>query len=371
MHAPGNSFVAAAMLLSAASALPNLVPRETDAAFRPWVSVDDDGVPETITPVSSTVSGTPTLVDAAPARVTGSVLTIPYYETTITSSGTPFPAPTGDVSGAFYPCTSQDGEEGAPWCFPHDGDRLNPGRSYYFLWDAKAFTGNATVRISAHYLDAETGEKGDEVFKSPKLQAKNGFWTCNIEKHFMDNRVGNNITLTMSRLASGGNETEVETIEGPRVLIAKPPRASQPSGSGANKPAIYIGLPTIFGFIILCLVGTCLWNRRARRITIGNVMSRARHGGSGFPLGKRSRASKQRKADERIALMERELAAEGGDVYRDNVPPSPPSIPRRDSDALGSLAGTPTEDRRMDFDGVAQGQNRFRDELKRQNNERF
>ena len=90
----------------------------------------------------------------------------------------------------------------------------------------------------------------------------------------------------------------------------------------------------------------------------------------GFPLGKRARANKQRKADERIQLMERELTAEGGGVYRDDVT-SPPSIPRRDSDALGSLAGTPTEDRRMDFDSGATGRNRFRDELKRQDDERM
>ena len=357
------------MLLSAASALPNLVPRETDAAFAPWVSVDDDGAAETITPVSSTVSGTPTLVSGAPVQVTGSVLTIPYFDTTLTSSGTPFPAPTGDVAGAFLPCSNKDGE-GAPWCFPREGDTLNPGRSYYFLWDAKAFAGNATVRITGHYLDTETGEEGDEVFKSPKLQAKDGFWTCNIESHFMDDKTGSNITLSMSRLASGGNETEVEAIEGPKIFVAKPPKTPHQQGS-ADKPALYIGLPTIFGFIILCLVGTCLWNRRTRRITIGNVMSRTRNGGGvgGFPLGKRARANKQRKADERIQLMERELAAEGGGVYRDDV--SPPSIPRRDSDALGSLAGTPTEDRRMDFDSGATGKNRFRDELKRQNDERM
>lgn len=71
--------------------------------------------------------------------------------------------------------------------------------------------------------------------------------------------------------------------------------------------------------------------------------------------------------------MERELTADGYQVYRD-VPE--PGIARRDSDALGNLAGTPTIDRRMDFGrppasdrhgGTAAAvPNYFRDELKPQ-----
>lgn len=41
-----------------------------------WVSVDDSGVPKTITPVISTVSGTPTAVsDAPPFELTATVRT--------------------------------------------------------------------------------------------------------------------------------------------------------------------------------------------------------------------------------------------------------------------------------------------------------
>ncbi|RYP93232.1 hypothetical protein DL770_000607 [Monosporascus sp. CRB-9-2] len=335
MYAP-SSLAAVAMLLSTVTAMPNMMPRETEAALSPWVTVDEDGVPETVTPVSSTVSGTPTVVSAAPLQITGSVVTISYYDSTVTSSGTPYPAPTGDVAGAFNICHNKDGER-APWCFPTQHAMLNPGKSYYFIWDAGYFASNATIRIEGHYFNTTTGEKLDQVFESDKIQASKGFWTCNIENDFMQDRQGTNITLQINTLPSGTDNT-TQTIEGPQVIIATPTRYTSTEHKTPTGPAVYIGLPTIFGFIILCLIGTCLWHRKTRRISLGNVMSRTRHG---LPMGKRSRLDRKRKADERIQLMQRELEEEGGEVYRD----LPQGIPRRDSDALGSLAGTPTEER--------------------------
>lgn len=106
--------------------------------------------------------------------------------------------------------------------------------------------------------------------------------------------------------------------------------------------------------------------------------------GRNYKVGKSGRGMRARlglggrdkkvRATERIQLMEREIHAEGGEVYRDL--PDPADRPRRDSDALGSLAGTPTEDRRMDFGGRENSNsnqatgNAFRDELKRQENAR-
>ncbi len=344
--------------------MPNLLPRETDIALAPWVTVDDDGIAETVTPVSSTVSGTPTVVSAPPPEITGSVVTISYYGSTVTSSGTPFPAPTGDVAGAFSICKNRDGER-APWCFPTDLAMLNPGKSYYFLWDTGYFAPNATLKIKGNFLNATTGERTDEqAFESSKIEAKAGFWACNIESSFMKDRFGSNITLQITTLSSGGNSTQ--TIDGPKVYINTPVPYTGTEPRMPVGPALYIGLPTILGFIVLCLVGTCLWNRKSRRIGLGNVMSRGRHGG--FPaLGKKAR---QRRANERIQLMQHEVEAAGGQVYRDA-----PSQPRRDSDALGSLAGTPTEDRQMSFNrpSQVQGQDRnmFRDELKRQHGEKY
>lgn len=365
MHAPNSlAAAAAAMLLSTVSAMPNLMPRQTDIALVPWVAVDDDGDASTVTPISSTVSGTPTVVSAAPADVTGSVVTISYYDSAVTSSGTPYPTPTGDVSGEFAVCSNKDGDR-APWCFPTEGAMLVPGKTYYFIWDAGYFTSNDTIRVEGNFTNTTTGENMDQAFKSSKLEAKDGFWTCNIEKDFM--QADTNLTLQISVFGSGGNTTQ--TIEGPKLYVSTPVPYTSTNYNTPNGPALYIGLPTIFGFIIVCLVGTCIWNRKARHINIGNVMSRSRNGG-GFPLGKKARLNKQRKANERIQLMQREVEAAGGEVYHD-APPRP----RRGSDELGSLAGTPTEDRRMNFsnDNSRPGQegNMFRNELKRQEGERF
>ncbi len=108
---------------------------------------------------------------------------------------------------------------------------------------------------------------------------------------------------------------------------------------------------------------------------MGRNYNVGKSGRSRFGLGRRN---KKAKANERIQLMEREIQAEGGDVYRDL--PDPADRPRRDSDALGSLAGTPTEDRHMELGhpGTGAGRdqnpatgNAFRDELRRQQNERL
>lgn len=360
MHASNSlAAAAAAMLLSTVSAIPNLMPRQTDAPLVPWVSVDDDGAVSTVTPASSTVSGTPTVISEAPAQVTGSVVTISYYDSTVTSSGTPYPAPTGDVAGAYNVCINKD-EDMAPWCFPTEGAMLAPGKTYYFIWDAGYFAPNATIRIGGNYTNSTTGEAIDQAFESSKLEAKNGYWTCNIEREFM--RAGTNLTLQITALANGANATR--TIEGPKVFVGTPAPYTATDYKTPTGPALYIGLPTIFGFIIVCLVGTCIWNRKSRHINLGNVMSRSRHG---FPvIGKKARLEKQRRANERIQLMQREVEAAGGEVYRDA-----PSRPRRSSDDLGSLTDTPTDDRRMDFASVRQGGNTFRGELKKQEGEKF
>jgi hypothetical protein len=91
---------------------------------------------------------------------------------------------------------------------------------------------------------------------------------------------------------------------------------------------------------------------------------------------------KSRNKEQAIRLMDRNT---GGDnrhkVYRDDSlegrqRQDGDDRPRRDSDALGSLAGSPTEDRFNFLDshppgGSGQGGNAFRDELARQNKERL
>jgi hypothetical protein len=215
-------------------------------------------------------------------------------------------------------------------------------------------------------------------------------------------------------------------VANPQPYRQKP--AEAPSGA-----ALYIGLPCILGFIALMLVGTCIWNHRTRRIGLGNVMGRSRFGklgelgrskGYGVRKSRRQRVGAVNlDSKDAIDLQNREARKKYGsgsgnnghnndDGYDDfgmswsntNVgrePSSPyadsprdknggppsltlsgdhwsaPERPRRDSDSLGSLAGTPTDER---FDDAhrprtARGEtnnnsgstgNAFRDELRRQ-----
>ncbi|KAI1378868.1 hypothetical protein F4677DRAFT_443350 [Hypoxylon crocopeplum] len=369
------SVTAAALLFSLASAVPNIRSRQTDAALEPWVTVNEDGKPSTVTPVLSTISGTPTVISGAPHDLTATVFTETNYGKVSTSTGSaPIPTATDSEGAGSFPVCQNKGGDHAPWCLPTEGTPLYPGITYYFTWDASYFTApNATILVQGNYINETTGNVTDQAFESPKWSASWGFWSYKIEESLMKYQSAKNITLQLATTTTSG---EPDILPGPKVLVTHYPVYQPDTGKTPDKQALIIALPTVFGFIAICLVGTCIWNRKARQIGLGNIMSRGRHG---YGIGKSSRSrmgfGKKKKANERIQLMEREVEADGGEVYRDM-----PDLPRRDSDALGSLAGTPTEERRMDFYGPGSrdqrdrspgNRNLFRDELRRQDNERL
>lgn len=243
---------------------------------------------------------------------------------------------------------------------------------FIVTWDTSYFTApNTTILVQGNYLNETTGEITDQAFESPKWTASWGFWSYKIDASLMKYQSAKNITLQLATLSANGNSSQI--IKGPRIQVTQVPGPQPDPGKIPDAKALYIALPTVLGFIALCVVGTCLWNRRARKIEIGNIMSRSRNGyGVGKSAKSRMGLGKKNKANERIQLMQREVEAEGGEVYHDE-----PGRPRRDSDALGSLAGTPTDDHRMDFDGLDsrdhyQGdRNVFREEVRRQHDGRF
>ncbi|KAI0845645.1 hypothetical protein F5Y00DRAFT_163407 [Daldinia vernicosa] len=357
------SAVGSALLFSLASAMPNLHPRQTDSALEPWVTVNEDGKPSTVTPVLSTISGTPTVISGAPHDLTATVFTETNYGKVSTSTGTaPIATPTGGSAGAgsFPVCHNKDGDY-APWCQPTQETPLYVGTTYYFTWDTSYFpVPNTTILVQGNYLNDTTGEITDQAFESPKWSASWGFWSYKIESSLLKHQSGKNITLQLATLTATGNSSDI--IPGPTILVTDYPGPQPETGKTPDLRALAIALPTVLGFVIICVVGTCLWHRRDRQIGLGNIMSRSRHG---YGVGKSSRSrmglGKKNKANERIQLMQREIEADGGEVYHDE-----PDRPRRDSDALGSLAGTPTEERHMDF-REQQDRNMFREELRRQN----
>ncbi|KAI0905491.1 hypothetical protein F4824DRAFT_454198 [Ustulina deusta] len=378
------SMAAAGLLLAAAHAIPNpspLQPRAADAidtALEPWVTVNEDST-STVTPVLSTISGTPTVISGAPHHVTATVFTYTSQGKVITSTGAP-PGPTAASQsvGSFGLCSNLDGDF-APWCQPELNSTLYVGTTYYFTWDPTYFAaGNSTVRIVGNYINKTTGQVRTDspAFTSNYIQSRFGFATIDITDKQLLYQGSQNISLSLIGVVKGENVEK----PGPQIKITTRPGPVADAHHGRTSgPAIFIAIPTVFGFIIACVIGTCLWNRHHRHVRLTSAMGRnynvGKSGRSRFGLGRRN---KKAKANERIQLMEREIQAEGGDVYRDL--PDPADRPRRDSDALGSLAGTPTEDRHMELGhpGTGAGRdqnpatgNAFRDELRRQQNERL
>ncbi|KAK7961778.1 uncharacterized protein PG986_002603 [Apiospora aurea] len=364
--------------------------------LQPWVTVGDDGKPSTVTPVSTTVDGHPTLVSAPPNDLTATVFTSfsEVHGYTRTNSVPAAPTATStDGSGSFLKCSKpQDvATKGGPFCQPlaWDVNEYRPGNTYYFTWDPTWFKSspNTTIKIQGDYLNQSTGDIATQAFESNGIVASWGYWAWYADRKILLGQHALNLSISLGSLKPGGDVNGASILRGPTILPSPSPA---PAG-----PALYIGLPVIFGFAILCIFGVCVWNARHRRIELGNIMSRGRRHGYGGKSSRRNRmaglgamgASDDKKAAaERVQLMERELASDGTAVYHDldedakqmegnNLPPlERPNRPRRDSDALGSLAGTPTENRQMNFQNPAAtggSNNAFRDELKRQDGERY
>jgi hypothetical protein len=82
-----------------------------------------------VTPLQTTISGTPTLQGAAPYEVTGTIFST-YVPDKTTFTSRP-PAPTQGQEGAFARCIKKKNETNAPFCDPGPGGELYVGESYY------------------------------------------------------------------------------------------------------------------------------------------------------------------------------------------------------------------------------------------------
>lgn len=176
------------------------------------------------------------------------------------------------------------------------------------------------------------------------------------------------------------------------MLVTKPPTYHQPAPKMPTGAALYIGLPTVLGFCVIMIFGVCLWNRQARKISLGNIMSRSRHG-YGIAKGRARRMGRRDRKADNIRLMDH---LPEDQHYRDEPQHQQPhgrgggdgggwgqqhtyhrqqnnseflGHARRDSDALGSLAGTP-KSANFPVTQPPQGGNAFREELERQRRER-
>lgn len=258
-------------------------------------------------------------------------------------------------------------------------------------WDPSVIN-TTQVTITGTYINSTTGEVGDEAFTSDEIKARWSYYAWTPNKAYLSHGNGKavNITLTLKALESDG-DTVSQTYTGPTVLVTKAPTYQQAAPTLPTGAALYIALPTVFGFCLVMICGVCIWNRKTRKIGLGNVMSRGRHGyGVAKSRAKRmtmrmkgGRAKKQA-AMHSIRMMDnlpedqmyRDDPAkfdQRGDYQYDRdaeeLNTRGPGHVRRDSEGLGSLAGTPTSERFPREQG-RQGGNVFREELERQQRER-
>ncbi|KAG6368704.1 hypothetical protein INS49_002917 [Diaporthe citri] len=369
---------AASLLLGAASARPPLVTPVLDArapaATDPWVSVDTSGVPVTVTPVVTVVDGATTTISAAPNDLTATVVTRTDHAEITTSTGTAPPEPTAtnkDGTGSFLVCNNSDGIN-APFCQPSHNSSLYPGTTYYVTWDTSVFNStNTTVILEGSYNNATTGEVASQAFSSDKITAGWSYYAWAVDSKLLQGKRAVNITLFLNALDADQNTT-AKSYTGPMVLVTKPPTYHQAPPKMPTGAALYIGLPTVLGFCVIMIFGVCLWNRQARKISIGNIMSRSRHG---YGTAKAGRGDQHYRDEPRHQPGSRGGGGDGWGqqhVYRRQENNNEfLGHARRDSDALGSLAGTPTS---ANFPVTQppppQGGNAFREELERQRRER-
>jgi hypothetical protein len=227
-------------------------------------------------------------------------------------------------------------------------------------WDPDFFnktksTGNSTLMITPRLDIFNSSSKEWEKYKEfteSSVPAAWGYWPFNAKSEYM--KMSRNISLT---LYSNSNNSLEKTKSSTLFLYLQdenfPEKAHEKLPEGQT---LIIALPVVFGSLILLIIGGFLWNRKTRRIGLGNISGRARHGYTG-------------RAKRRI------FGARDNGIQLDNSVPPPgeyrdaPQRARADSDGLGSLAGSPV-DANFSQQGTGGGRNAFRDEMRRQEEER-
>lgn len=258
----------------------------------------------------------------------------PGVSTFTTGDTMPAPAPISSdavatPTGSFPVCHNVEGEF-APFCLPANGSIVYVGETYYgqlqhlpqianltraVTWDINYLAEkNATVIVQANYVNASDG--GPQAFESPITANYRGFYALTIDKAWLEGQSWNNVTLYLFPSNPAANEPQ--SFTGPTVMVTNRPPTwyRQPKTSTPNGETLYIALPCVFGAIIVMVCGTHLWNRKNRKIGLGNVMGRRKGYGSGKSKMQRLglRSGRKRQVGD-IRLREQELIA--GGQYRD------------------------------------------------------
>ncbi|KAK3330082.1 hypothetical protein B0H66DRAFT_542727 [Apodospora peruviana] len=284
-----------------------------------WVTVNEDGKPTTLTPGFTTIDGKPTIVSDAPYILTGTIFTTTIHMDIQTHTGAAAQTarkPNGP--GAFMACQNPD-PAFEPFCLPANDATVHTGVTYYVTWDPTYFknTTNTIVNVKGFYdLNAT-----DQAFASGSIDAGWGFYQWPVSKDLLAHNqvVEANITIQMTALAP---DTDPDVITGPMVRVIPKPKKKKHTKYPPSGKALYIGLPSFFGFFFIVVIGISLWNRRIRRLGFGNVMSRTRHGYSA--IGSRrdrlfggNKKNRRNNKEESIGLMDREEDGNGSTSFRE------------------------------------------------------
>lgn len=222
-----------------------------------------------------------------------------------------------------------------------------------------------TVRLDYYNTTSKEWTKL-ETFDDDRVPTSWGFFPFKVTNHHHKERKLTNLTITLLSSAKGLHD-KTNSVALPVAVMSPAGATSKPTPMPKGR-TLTIALPVTFGALAILLFGVCLWNRKTRRIELGNIMSRSRHGYSGRRVRDRIFRSKR---DNNGAIQL--------DTSRDfdaSMPPShhyhddAPQRPRRDSDGLDSLANSPINANFEQQGTMGGSRNAFRDEMSRQDHER-
>ncbi|KAL0932116.1 uncharacterized protein CTRU02_213069 [Colletotrichum truncatum] len=252
--------VVATLLSFSQAATAAILPRQSDEALRPWVTVEADGATKTIAPVIN--------------------------DGKITSA---FPAnsalPTADATGAgsFLLCNPAAGSGGLaqPFCAPAKDNELEGGKTYFVTWDASLFPSpNTVVQVQGDYSVTNTIDVG-HGFTSQSIPASQGYFAWAVLGYNMPPGEALDVQLFLAVPATNGTITARDP--GPKVRIVNNVPSEDPLRRGPN--VFGIVLPIIFGVLSLGAIGWFVWWYGRRK---GMFASRNQGYGVGKSRGQRT-----------------------------------------------------------------------------------
>ncbi|KAK0375987.1 hypothetical protein CLIM01_06667 [Colletotrichum limetticola] len=288
-----------------------ILPRQSNDALRPWVTVQADGAAKTITP------------------------TVNDGKTTSAFTGSST-LPTADANGAgsFLSCNQAAGANGVnqPFCSPKADTKVDGGKTYWskhllhkvnstckqtlirnlVTWDTSLFPlPNTMVQVQGDYGVTNAIDPG-HGFTSQMLPASQG--------HFAWAAVGYNmaanesLTVQIFLALPQTNGSITARHPGAKVSIVNRPQNDNSNQRRRGPNVFGIVLPIVFGVLSLVGIGWFVWWYGRRK---GMFSSR----GGGYGVGK-SRG--QRTADVKIGLGDNAFSSPDRGVEMMPPPPRPP-----------------------------------------------